>query len=789
MLRVLTVFLLALQFLPAQAPKASIEGVVMDTQRLAIPQATVVVETPQGAVVRRTVSDTSGRYSIAPLEAGTYQLKFSASGFEAFTEGPLALTAGQKLTLDSMLKPANMAQNVTVVADNDRLVASRTEIPLRELPVTVQTVSSETIAQQGVTDLVRALYNIPNTNSFTLYGMYEYYVFRGFGFDNIVGSSVLLDGLRLEGNRVNSQLNSIQNVEVLKGPGSMLYGTEATGGTINLVRKKPVSTPNYEGVVRGGRFGRFGAEFGATGPWIGDKLLYRADVAIDRADGWRGAGWRRFNLTPSISYRITNRDQLNLTVGYTQDRYNGDAGIPLLRPANEPNPFKASILPNIPMSTRYTPSADFQSTRDILPQAFYTHSFSDTFRFRNAFTYRYFDDQYLVTETLSVNPAVTPYKVDREFFYFFHHRRPLQNQMDVVGTVKTGKIEHQLVAGYDYLRYANLTERSSSVFGIALPSLDYFNPVDTFTRQVTNFPPSRFDYFTNKVHSPYFQDFIRFHPKLTALISGRYDGFRRVAFRNPFVNGVETQGAVTNISQNPFTYRAALNAQVLPVLGLYASYGTSFRAQTSLSNDGRQLNPETGNQYEFGQRLDLMQGRLTLNTALFRIEKENVTVSRANGVFDQAGRMISKGFEADLRGRLTRKLTIKTSYGFTQAQFADFELEDGDGVTRNLRGRTPAFVPRHTFSFWGVYDFTSSLQVALGNRYLGRSPVNNFNYFFMGGYTLWDAAVFYRKSKWEYSVNLNNALNKERYLVASINDFLVYPGKPFDVTGTIRFRF
>jgi cytochrome c2 len=99
MLRVLAVFLLALQFLAARSPKASIEGVVL----------------------RRTVSETSGRYAIAPLEAGTNQLKFSASGFEAFTEGPLSLTAGQKLTLDSMLKPANRAQNVSVVADNDRL--------------------------------------------------------------------------------------------------------------------------------------------------------------------------------------------------------------------------------------------------------------------------------------------------------------------------------------------------------------------------------------------------------------------------------------------------------------------------------------------------------------------------------------------------------------------------------------------------------------------------------------------------------------------------------------------
>lgn len=789
MLRFLLLALGSLSLLCAQATKATLEGRVMDPQSLAISQAGVFLEDAGGKALRKTVTDPTGRYQFSGLDAGTYKLRFEASGFQTYSEGPLTLAAGQRLEMDSLLKTANVTENVTVVADNDRLVASRTEIPLRELPVTVQTVSAEVMAQQGTTDLVRALYNIPNTNSFVLYGMYEYYVFRGFGFDNIVGSSVLLDGLRLEGNRLNSQLNSIQAVEVLKGPSSMLYGTEATGGTVNLVRKKPVSTPNYEGVVRGGRFGRVGGEFGATGPWVGDRLLYRTDIAFDRADGWRQAGYRRFNFSPSLSYRITNRDQLNVTVGYNQDRYRGDAGIPLIAAPGEQNIFKSSTFPNVPMSTRYTPPTDFNATRDILPQAFYTHSFSDNVRFRSAFTYRFMDDQYLVTETLSVNPNVRPYKVDREFFYFFHHRRPLQSQNDMLATVKTGKIEHQLLFGYEFLHYPTTTERSSATVGTALPSLDLINPVETFTRTLTSFPVSRYDRSTNNVNATYFQDFIRFHPRFTALISGRYDGFRRTSFRNPVVNGTETQGAITKIQQNPFSYRLAANWQALEHASVYLSYGTSFRAQNSVSADGKQLNPETGSQVEVGNRFDFLNGRMTMNTALFRIVKNNVTVSRANGIFDQAGQMRSKGFEMDLKGRLTKRFMVRTAYGFTQAQFTDFELEDGDGVTRNLKGKIPAFVPKHTVSFWGVYDVTSQLQVAVGQRYIARAPVNNFNYVFLGGYTLWDAAVFYRVKKWEYSVNLNNALNKERYLVSSINDYLVYPGKPLDVTGTIRFRF
>ena len=786
----LTTLLFALSLsLSAQQTTGRVEGRVTDSQQLALTQARVSLENTQTNAALQEVTDEMGRYHFEVVAPGEYRLKIRRSGFGAAEKGPITVTAGQVATVDLTLNVSDVTESVTVTADNDRLVASRTEIPLRELPVTVQIVNQEVLAQQGVTDLVRAVQGIPNTNSFVLYGMYEYFVFRGFGFDNISGSSILLDGLRLEGNRMNSQLNSIESVEVLKGPSSMLYGTEATGGTVNLVRKKPSSVRNYEGVVRGGRWGRFGAEFGATGPLKTDRILYRLDVGFDRTDGWRDAGYRRLNTTPSFNFRLTNRDQLNFVTSYNEERYSGDAGIPLLRPASEPNPFKSQIFPNVPLSTRYNPPTDFQATRDIMPQLFYTHEFSEGMRLRNAFSYRYFDDQYLVTETLSVNPASLPLKVDREFFYFMHHRRPLQNQTDFLANAKTGKIAHQFVVGYDLLNYQNVTDRSNATVGIPLPSLSLLNPQETFTQKLSSFPTSRFDYFTNNVHALYFQDFVRLRENWTALFSGRYDHFRREASRNPVTNSVETPGALTKIAQDPFTYRIATNYQALPAVGVYASYATSFRAQTALSNDGKNLEPETGSQAEIGQRFNLFNNRLTLNTALFRIVKKNVTVSRANGILDQAGSLLSKGFEADLRGRVTSRFNVRASYGFTQAQFEDFELEDGDGVTRNLKGRTPSFVPRHTESFWGIYDVTRQWRVALGQRYIGSSSVNSFNYVMLGGYTLWDAAVFYHRDRVEYSVNLNNFTNKQRYLVSSINDYLVYPGKPIEVVGTVRFHF
>jgi outer membrane receptor for ferric coprogen and ferric-rhodotorulic acid len=77
----------------------------------------------------------------------------------------------------------------------------------------------------------------------------------------------------------------------------------------------------------------------------------------------------------------------------------------------------------------------------------------------------------------------------------------------------------------------------------------------------------------------------------------------------------------------------------------------------------------------------------------------------------------------------------------------------------------------------------------MGSRYLGRTPPSNFNYYFMGGYTIWDAAVFYRTRRMQWGVNLNNFTNKQRYFLGGINEVLLYPGRPFDAQVNLRYRF
>ena len=121
-------------------------------------------------------------------------------------------TSGQ--TISVSLQVAGISEDVSVTgALLGTAATGKTTLPLRELPMTINTLSADLMAQQGTNDLVTALQNVPGVNPFTTYGVYEYYAFRGF-----LDSVQLLDGVRNEGNRVNAQLTGIERVDVLKDP-------------------------------------------------------------------------------------------------------------------------------------------------------------------------------------------------------------------------------------------------------------------------------------------------------------------------------------------------------------------------------------------------------------------------------------------------------------------------------------------------------------------------------------------------------------------------------------------
>jgi iron complex outermembrane receptor protein len=191
----------------AAAQGNAVSGVVVDPQGAVIVGAAVTLSGGGAPMTAR--SNAQGSFEFANVAPGGYTLSVEAEGFARY-EGAVRVGASP-VRARAMLQIGGVAQDVTVRGAMVGTAATgKTSVPLRDLPLTIGSVSREVIEAQGANDLVTALRNVPGVNPFTTYGVYEYYAFRG-----LLDSVQLVDGVRNEGNRINTQLTNIERIEVL----------------------------------------------------------------------------------------------------------------------------------------------------------------------------------------------------------------------------------------------------------------------------------------------------------------------------------------------------------------------------------------------------------------------------------------------------------------------------------------------------------------------------------------------------------------------------------------------
>ena len=311
----------------------------------------------------------------------------------------------------------------------------------------MSSIPQELIQQQGINTVGDALKNASGVQAFRWYGAYQQYTIRGFSDpDRDSYNVVLLDGMRMGGNRYATQTNNIQSVEVLKGPSSVLYGRGAVGGTINIVRKKPQAVRAYDFSYRGGSFNTHQIAGGATGAVGGsDQVLYRLDSSFEASDGWRDAGADRFNLSPALTWLMSNSARLTLHQTFNRNRFDGDGGVPL----------NIVGLPSYKPELRFSLPQDRVLVEDSQTQVLFNGNLSPSWEFRNSLQFQRTSDKYFVTEGVYGDPDAN--LVFREPLDFHHIRRPVQNQSEVVGRLE-GFGGHNLLFGYEFQRDKYRTE-------------------------------------------------------------------------------------------------------------------------------------------------------------------------------------------------------------------------------------------------------------------------------------------------------------------------------------------
>jgi iron complex outermembrane recepter protein len=753
--------------LQISAQQLSISGTVHDPQTVA-GGITVTLRDSNGGN-RQVTTDETGTYVFTGLAEGSYELSFAGPGFETVRRTVDLGSASERLDIELSLN--SVGTSVDVVDVSGKATASRMEIPNIDIPVQVSSISEKTIEQQGSNDLVGALRNASGVTAQRFYGLYEYYTIRGF-----FGASVLLvDGMRMVGNSVNTQLNNVAEVQVLKGPSSILYGSGALAGAINVIRKQPQAQPAYELFFSGGRFNHEWVGGGATGTLKIPTLLYRVDASYDHNDAWRGAGTRRANISPVITWLMNDRNRVSVHETINHDDFDGDGGLPV----------GVLNIPNFDLSRRFSTPYDFGHELDAQTEVSFSSNISPSWQFRDNFLHRYANDQYFVTEDPEFNPET--YSIDRYALYFFHHLRPILNQADITGRFKFLGMTHNALAGYEF-------ERAPDRYDTTADGGDHFpTSISLITFQdtqppITSFPTASEGHFVNRTNAFFWQDQISLGEHWKVNVGGRFDDYHRTSRRDPWENGVPIGRGDTSIyDQSAYTYRAGLLYELPGSQQIYFSSSSSFTPVNIIPTTGPPLNPESGRSYEIGHRWQSTNGRFSTSLALYKIERNNVVIALGMGSYTQAGQQSSKGIDFDFKGDLGCGVRLLANYGYAFARFDDYMLNGLD-----LTGFRPQYTPANTGNVWLTKAWKSGFTASLGAQYRGGMFTDNTDLIggtYLGGWTVFGGAVSYRHNKVEYSVNAENLFNRQRYFFGADYSDLVYPGTPINVFATVRYRF
>jgi catecholate siderophore receptor len=653
---------------------------------------------------------------------------------------------------------------------------SRLPVPLRDTPQTVNVVTQQVIQEQRLTSFEEALRTVPGITFSAGEGgqQGDSPIIRGFA----ARGDVFRDGIRDPG-WYTRDLFSSDRVEVYKGPSGFAFGRGSTGGAINTVSKLPQPTNFIDGTISGVTSGGYRAEVDANGRQgdISGRIaaMYQDVPTADRDHVYA----KRWGIAPSFHADFTPDTRGTFSYIYQGEESVPDYGHPYL-----PAPIysaatgaqtnggyfgNGAATPPVPIprsnwfGVASGPLRDLVTTDTHIVTAKFEHDFDNNLKISNATRYVSVDRMARVTSPRSLlqannTSAVTPgypvslMTIGREHFQTETDNSLLINQTDLTGKFNTGWLQHTFAVGAEAARETRDQQRA---FGMTprllcdntnvLCRTSLYNPVDTsFGGVFGGYAPPNKTESTNVAF--YGFDQVKFNEYFELLGSIRYDRFE-TNFRD------FNTAPVTNLNRNDDLVSWRVGGVFHPTShsSLYAAYGVSsnpaaeFQTLSSAGNNAANvfLAPERNTTLEVGAKADVLNGKLTLSGAVFRIEKTNLRIPidpvlNTALVLDGLARV--DGVELGAAGKLTDQWSLFAGYSYLNSKIVN--TSDLSQLGRQLPNTPP-----HNFTLWSTYDLTPQWTVGGGVAYQALAYANAQNTVYVPNYWKLDLMTSYKVTR------------------------------------------
>ncbi|ASU33733.1 TonB-dependent receptor [Mucilaginibacter xinganensis] len=734
-----------------------------------------------------TTSNSKGEFSINHVPEGNYTMHVSNI---AYAE------RNQLVTLNGKGQVFNIKLNdASTQLDEVVVTAQKREEEVQKVPVSISTLSAKEVQAyhlqnlKDITGIVPNLYAAGPGDNRNVTGI------RGIATTSYDPAVVTyIDGVnQFSLDTYIPQLFDVERIEVLRGPQGTLYGRNALGGVINVITKQPTNQTSGFAELEFGNYGEQRYSLGLRAPLIKDKLFLGVAGVYSKMDGFYT---NEFNNTKFdkqhfflgnyyLKYLASQKLTLTLNVKNYANRNNG--------------PFQLAGSPADAISNpfRVNQNATTKMIDNIFNASLSANYTGSNFNFTSVSSYqennRYYTDP--IDGDFSPIDAVSlinnyggswnKVKVGTQEFRF---SSPASSSSPLKWTAGL----------YGFYRYA--PSKTGTHFGADAAAVGA--PINNFTSINTNIE-------RNYGAAAFGQVVYTINPKWDITAGLRYD----IEHKKEEVKGeFQPDGGDAMITQpdtsskanfRAFTPKLTVAYHLTDNNNLFATYSRGFRAGgiSQLGSDPSQpplyaYKPEYSDNYEIGSKNSFFDKRLRLNISAFYTLINNAQVPTlvlpdAITITKNAGKLSSKGIEAELAATLLKGLDIGYNFGYTHARYTDLVVPN-NGSTLNLKGNHQVYTPDVTsmLSLQYAYEIGEDMHlVARGEwKYIGNQYFDLANKIEQKAYSVLNARLGISTKRFDVFLWGSNLANK-KYIDYAYDFGASHLGNPKTYGLSLRTRF
>jgi len=587
-------------------------------------------------------------------------------------------------------------------------------------------------------------------------------------------------------NSTRPELYTLEQVEILKGPASVLYGKGSPGGIINTVSKLPKEEAEKEIVLSVGNndYRQLGVDL--TGPIGGsDKWFYRlVGVIRDSGSQFDFVEEEANVLAPSITFKPSDDTNISLSINYNDiETDTGNQFLPIqgtLEDAPNGDRISSSFYSGEPDFNQYDGGAKSISLiadhtfNDVWSAQVTARKTESNIDYQQAWTSLGFGAWFYNADGSLYENGTVP----RSFFQSYAETEQEAIDVRFRAEFSTGSVDHDFIIG---AQYQNVTIDEDTLYAYAL-GLDptTFQP-DAFvgdTYWLNLFDPEYGNVPTQEILDAY--DAFGTDTKTKTVDKGFYLS-DQVSIGNLKINAGlrfdDVKNEVGDFSQDDDAISKSIGALYEFDNGVspYASYAESFQPVVGIdANTGNPLKPQEGEQIEVGIKYNFENNPGYITFAYFDIEQSNLVTTTATTVGStQIAESNVQGWELEAK--------YKFNKFYVDAALSQIDTETDEGFQFSS-------VPRDQASLWvGYAPKKLGFSAGAGVRYIGET-LDGADDIETPSVTLLDATIAYDTQDWQFRLNAKNLADKE-FQATCLARGDCFTGERRSVVGTVTYKF